>query len=123
VYGDSLTDLSAFQVGDGLGHACSVRVSRLFWVSTADVKLLEYSTAVPGYKGRHEQCSDEVRSVCRWVAATFASIQDAGKRRESKTVAQQQQQQVWWRQDYHTTLVRGHKQASGEEDSTIRFHP
>jgi hypothetical protein len=37
-----VTDVSVFQVVDGLGHACTVRVSRLFWVSTADVKLKEY---------------------------------------------------------------------------------
>ena len=37
-----VTDLSAFQVGDGLGHACTVRVSRMFWVSTADMRLKGY---------------------------------------------------------------------------------
>jgi hypothetical protein len=49
-------DLSAFQIGDGLGHACSAEVSRLFWVSTADVTLCEYCSTVPRYEGITSSC-------------------------------------------------------------------
>lgn len=51
-----VTDLSVFQDGDGLGRACTVRVSRLFWASTADVVELCWALAAPGYEGATSSC-------------------------------------------------------------------
>ena len=49
-------DLSVFQIGYGLGHARTGEVSRLFWVSTADVTLCEYCSTVLRYERVTSRC-------------------------------------------------------------------
>jgi len=49
-------DLSVFQIGDGLGHACTAEVSRLFWVSTGDATLCVYCSTVLRYERVTSSC-------------------------------------------------------------------
>lgn len=43
VNGCVMGDVSVFQTGDGLDYdACTARVSRVFWASTADVRCKRY---------------------------------------------------------------------------------
>lgn len=103
-------DLSVFQIGDSLGHTC-IWVSRSFWASTAEVRSVLYSSTCSRYEGVTSRVSDEVRSVCRWRQRLPRSRTPGkgAKARRSHSSSQQPTVET--------------KTASGEEDSTIRFHP